>query len=136
MRKRTEKNSNGGFFTSEALVSYFNLVKKQITEYTDELARRCRYKSVVQQVEDGTIMDDRSRLIDLYESCYVQNAHLQGVQETLYSMLTGDRYMLATQNEKGKWIKDVEQSRITQGTQFEKIIKGVSRGSFIFLFMF
>lgn len=125
MRKRTEKNSNGGFFTSEALVSYYRLVKKTITEYTEELIRRSHYKSVVQQVTDGTIMDDRSRLIDLYDSCYIQNAHLQGVQETLYSMLTGDRYMLAKQDEKGKWIKDAEQSKITQGTQFEKIIKGV-----------
>ncbi len=125
MRKRTETNSNGGFFTSEALVSYYNLTKKQITEYTDELTRRCRYKSTVQQVEDGTVMDDRSRLIDLYESCYIQNAHLQGVQETLYSMLTGDRYMLAKQDENGKWIKDEKQSRITQGVQFEKIIKGI-----------
>lgn len=125
MRKRTEHNSNGEFFTSEALVAYHNLVKKTITEYTDELARRCRYKTAVSQVEDGTILDDRSRLIDLYESCYIQNAHLQGVQETLYSMLTGDRYMMAKQDEKGKWIKDVRQSKITQGTQFEKIIKGV-----------
>jgi len=125
MRKRTETNSNGGFFTSEALVSYYNLTKKTITEYTDELTRRCRYKSTVQQVADGTVMDDRSRLIDLYESCYIQNAHLQGVQETLYSMLTGDRYMLAKQDEKGKWIKDEKQSRITQGIQFEKIIKGI-----------
>lgn len=124
MRKRTEKNSNGEFFTTEALVSYHKLVKKTIQEYTEELARRCRYKSVVSQVDNGVVMDDRSRLIDLYDSCYVQNAHLQGVQETLYSMLTGDRYMLARQNENGKWVKDVKQSKIAQGTQFEKIIKG------------
>lgn len=124
MRKRTENNSNGEFFTSEALVSTHRLVKKTIQEYTDELARRCRYKSVVSQVDNGTVLDDRSRLIDLYESCYIQNAHLQGVQETLYSMLTGDRYMIAKQDEKGKWVKDAEQSLITQGSQFEKIIKG------------
>ncbi len=69
MRKRTANNSNGNFFTDEALIASYNLVKKTITEYTDELQRRCRYKSVVGQVEDGTILDDRSRLIDLYESC-------------------------------------------------------------------
>lgn len=125
MRKRTQNNSNGDFFTDEALVSYFRLVKKTIQEYTEELARRCRYKSIVNQTEDGTVLDDRSRLIDLYDSCFIQNAHLQGVRETLYSMLTGDRYMLAKQNEKGKWIKDVEQSKIAQGTQFEKIISGI-----------
>lgn len=40
-------------------------------------------------------------------------------------MLTGDRYMIAKQDNNGKWIKDVAASKITQGTQFEKIIKGI-----------
>lgn len=123
MRKRTQNNSNGDFFTEESLISYYRIVKKTIKEYTDELQRRCSYKSTVGQTLDGTILDDRSRLIDLYDSCYVQNARLQGVQETLYSMLTGDRYMLGRQDEKGKWIRDVKASKVVQGTQFEKIIK-------------
>lgn len=125
MRKRTEHNSNGGFFTDEALVAYYNIVKKTIKEYTDELTRRCQYKSVVSQVEDGTLMDDRSRLIDLYDSCYIQNAHLQGVVETLFSQLVGKRYMLAREDANGKWIRDPQQSRICQGTQFEKIIRAI-----------
>lgn len=125
MRKRTENNSNGTFFAEESLVSYYNLVKKTIQEYTEELTRRCRYKSVVGQVDDGTVMDDRSRLIDLYDSCYIQNAHLQGVMETLMSQLVGKRYMMAREDSNGKWIRDNEASRICMGTQFEKIIQAV-----------
>lgn len=125
MRKRTANNSNGNFFTDEALIANYNLVKKTIVEYTEELTRRCRYKSVVSQVEDGTIMDDRSRLIDLYESCYIQNAHLQGTIATLLSQLIGKRYMFAREDSEGKWIRDARQSKICQGSQFEKIIKAI-----------
>ncbi len=130
MRKRTANNSNGNFFTDEALIASYNLVKKTITEYTDELQRRCRYKSVVGQVEDGTILDDRSRLIDLYESCYIQNAHLQGTIATLYSQLIGKRYMLATETEDGKWKRDMKQSQLCQGSQFEKIIRAIVEAKF------
>lgn len=124
MRKRTEENSSGNFFTDEALISYFNLVKKTIQEYTDELARRCRYKSVVSQVENGVVMDDRARLIDLYDSCYIQNARLQSCCETLNSQLTGERYSLGVINENGKFIRDPEESKKAQGIQFEKFIQG------------
>lgn len=126
MRKRTETNSTGNFFTDEALISSFNLVKKTITEYTDELTRRCIYKSTVGQLMDGTIMDDRKRLIDLYDSCYLQNAHLQGTIETLFAQLIGERYMFARQDKNGKWIRDPEQSKICKGSQFEKIVKGIA----------
>lgn len=126
MRKRTETNSTGNFFTDEALISSFNLVKKTITEYTDELTRRCIYKSTVGQLMDGTIMDDRKRLIDLYDSCYLQNAHLQGTIETLFAQLIGERYMFAKQDKNGKWIRDSEQSKICKGSQFEKIVKGIA----------
>lgn len=125
MRKRTSTNSTGNFFTDEALIANFNIVKKTISEYTDELIRRCRYKSVVGQVTDGAVMDDRSRLIDLYDACYIQNAHLQGTIATLMSQLVGKRYMLAYEDKNGKWLRDVEQSRLCQGSQFEKIIKAI-----------
>lgn len=125
MRKRTSTNSTGNFFTDEALVANYNLVKKTIVEYTDELARRCRYKSVVSQVEGGAVMDDRSRLIDLYESCYIQNAHLQGTIQTLLSQLVGKRYMFAREDADGKWVRDPKQSHLCQGSQFEKIIKAI-----------
>ena len=124
MRKRTENNSSGNFFTDEALISYYNLVKKTIQEYTNELARRCRYKSTVGQMGDGIIMDDRSKLIDLYDSCYIQNARLQSCCETLYSQLTGERYSLGTVDANGKFVRDPEQSKKAQGIQFEKFIKG------------
>ena len=45
--------------------------------------------------------------------------------ETLVSQILGDRYMLARQNEKGKYIKDVGQTRKIQGSQFDKIIRGI-----------
>lgn len=124
MRKRTENNSSGNFFTDEALISYYNLVKKTIQEYTNELARRCRYKSTVSQTGDGVVMDDRSRLIDLYDSCYIQNARLQSCCETLNSQLTGERYSLGTMDSNGKFVRDVKESKKAQGLQFEKIIQG------------
>ncbi len=125
MRKRTTTNSNGNFFTDEALISDYRLVKKTIIEYTDELTRRCHYKSIVSQLGDGTVLDDRSRLIDLYESCYLQNAHLQGTILTLFSQLVGKRYMFAREGKDGKWERDAKQSKLCQGSQFEKIIKGI-----------
>lgn len=130
MRKRTEKNSNGNFFAEEALITSYNIVKKTIQEYTDELLRRCHYKSIVSQVEDGTIMDDRSRLIDQYEACYIQNPHLQGTLITLFSQLIGKRYMLAKESADGKWVRDPEQSKICQGSQFEKIIRAIIEAKF------
>lgn len=124
MRKRTQENSSGNFFTEEALISYYNIVKKTIQEYTDELARRCRYKSIVSQTGDGTVMDDRARLIDLYDSCYIQNARLQSCCETLNSQLTGERYSLGIIDSNGKFVRDPEESKKAQGIQFEKFIQG------------
>lgn len=123
MRKRTESNSTGNFFTDEALISYYRLEKKTIQEYTEELARRCRYKSIVSQTGDGTVMDDRSRLIDLYESCYLQNARLQSCCETLDSQLTGERYSLGMVDGYGKFVRDPELTKKAQGIQFEKYIR-------------
>ena len=125
MRKRTESNSYGHFFTDNALISYYNIVKKTIQEYTAELARRCRYKSIVSQTDDGTVMDDRSLLIDIYENCYTQSARLQSCCETLTAQLTGERYSLGTINADGKFERDIEESKKAQGLEFEKIIQGI-----------
>ena len=130
MRKRNENISTGNFFSDEALVAEYRLAKKTIQEYVFELERRCRYRTIVSQVEEGVVLDDRSRLMDLYESCLVQDAHLQAVMETLYSQLTGERYMLAKQDKTGKWIRDMEASKKAQGVQFEKIIKGILDSKF------
>ena len=125
MRKRIEGASNGTFVGTTPLESYYNIVKKTIQEYTNELTRHCRFRSVVNQTEDGTILDDRARLIDMYDSCLIQDAHLQAVIETLFSHMLGERYMLARQDNKGKWIRDNEQTKKIQGSQFERAIKEI-----------
>jgi len=114
-----------GTFNGELLHSIFHTSKKTIQEYVREIERNNRYKSVRQDVESGTILDDRSRLVDLYDSCLQQDAHIRAVIETLESQILGDRYMLARLNGKGKYIKDIKQTQKIQGTQFDKIIKGI-----------
>lgn len=112
-------------FNVELLESIFRTSKKTIQEYVREIERYCRFKSVQNQVINGTVLDDRSKLIDLYEACVQQDAHLSGVLETLESQIVGERYMLARQNEKGRYEKDVDETRKIQGTQFTKIIRGI-----------
>lgn len=110
----------------ELLEAIFRTSKKTIQEYVREIERHCRYKSIQSQMtKDGMVLDDRSKLIDLYDACVQQDAHLRGVLETLKSQIIGERYMLARQNEKGKYIKDVAESKKIQGTQFTKIIEGI-----------
>ena len=110
---------------SELLHSIFRTSKKIIQEYVIEIERNNRYKSTRSDMVAGTILDDRSRLIDLYEACLQQDAHIRSVIETLESQILGDRYMLARINEKGKYIKDVGQTQLIQGSQFDKIIRGI-----------
>ena len=105
-----EKNFDGTF-DHELLESVFRTSKKVIQEYVREIDRTNRYRSVRTSVVRGTVLDDRGPLIDLYEACLQQDAHIRAVLETLVSQILGDRYMLARQNEKGKYIKDVEQTR-------------------------
>lgn len=125
MRKRTETNSQGMFFDEDALIAEYRTVKKTIQEYVFEIMKHNRFKSTVNYTQDGTILDDRSGLIDLYESISVQDAHLAGVRETLESQLTDERYMLAVPDGKGGWDRDEDESQKIQGSQFEKIIQGV-----------
>lgn len=66
-----------------------------------EIERNNRYKSVRSNVTQGTILDDRSKLIDLYEACLQQDAHIRSVIETLESQILGDRYILAKINDEG-----------------------------------
>lgn len=112
-------------FFSGLLESVFRTSKKTIQEYVREVERHCRYKSMKSSVSDGVVLDDRSKLIDLYEACAQQDAHLAGVLETVKSQIIGERYMLAKQNERGKYVKDVEETRKIQGTQFVKAIEGI-----------
>lgn len=112
-------------FNVDLLESIFRTSKKTIQEYVREIERYCRFKSVQNQVVDGTILDNRAQLIDLYEACVQQDAHLAAVLETLESQIVGERYMLARQNDRGKYIKDIAATKKIQGTQFIKIIKGI-----------
>lgn len=112
-------------FNRELLESIFRTSKKTIQEYVWEIERNNRYKSARSDVELGCVLDDRSRLIDLYEACLQQDAHLRATIETLESQILGDRYMLARINDKGKYIKDVAETQKIQGSQFDKIIRGI-----------
>ncbi|NDV63958.1 DUF935 family protein [Bacteroides sp. 224] len=112
-------------FDAKLFESIFRTSKKTIQEYVREIERYCRFKSVQHQVVDGAVLDDRGKLIDLYEACVQQDAHLAAVLETLVSQIVGERYMLAKQNAKGKYVKDVEETKKIQGTQFIKIIRGI-----------
>ena len=107
------------------LISFYNEIKKTIQDYVTEISRHCRYKTLVAQMPEGCVLDDRSRLIDLYDTCLTQDAHLRACMETLYSYLTGDRYMLCIHSDDGKWICDEEASKKIQGLEFEKIIHGI-----------
>lgn len=123
--KKMSKKNTEGTFNEELLESIFRTSKKTIQDYVFQIERTNRYKSSRQDVSLGTILDDRAALIDLYEACLQQDAHLRAVIETLESQILGDRYMLARLNEKGKYIKDVAQSQKMQGTQVDKIIRGI-----------
>ena len=121
-----DRNINQGKIDSQTLESIFRTSKKTIQEYVSEIERNCRYKSTRSQVVKGVILDDRSRLIDLYEACVQQDAHIRSVLETLESQIIGERYMLARQNANGQYVRDVEATKKIQGSQFIKIIKGIA----------
>lgn len=120
-----KKMQEEGTFNRQLLESIFHTSKKTIQEYVREIERHNRYRSVRSNMLLGTVLDDRSRLIDLYDACLQQDAHIRAVIETLESQILGDRYMLARQNDKGKYVKDVKESQKIQGSQFDKIIRGV-----------
>ncbi|MGL5690344.1 MAG: phage portal protein family protein [Bacteroidales bacterium] len=109
----------------DELDSIFRTSKKTIQEYVHEIDRNCRYKSTKSNVSRGVVLDNRAPLIDLYEACVQQDAHIRGVLETLESQVLGERYMLARQTAKGQYIKDVAETSKIQGTQFNKIIKAI-----------
>ena len=122
---KPEKMQEEGTFNHELLESIFHTSKKTIQEYVREIERHNRYRSVRSNMLLGTILDDRARLIDLYDACLQQDAHIRAVIETLESQILGDRYMLARLNDKGKYVKDVKESQKIQGSQFDKIIRGI-----------
>lgn len=111
---------------TQRLESTFMTSKKSVQEYVREIERRCRFQSAYKHLQNGTVLDDRSRLIDIYEACVQQDAHLRGVLETLFSQIVGERFMMAKQNEKGKYAKDIAATKKIQNTEFLKIIHGIA----------
>lgn len=118
-------NPSESYFGGELLATIYRTSKKIINEYVREIERNNRYKSTRSDVTRGTILDDRSGMIDLYEACLQQDAHIRSTIETLESQILGDRYMLASLNTKGKFVKDVDETQKIQGSQFDKLIKGI-----------
>lgn len=111
---------------TQKLESIFMTSKKSVQEYVREIERRCRFQSSYRHLQNGTVLDDRGRLIDIYDACVQQDAHLRGVMETLFSQIVGERFMMASQNEKGKYTKDIAATRKIQNTEFLKIIRGIA----------
>lgn len=107
------------------LHSIYRTSRKVIQEYVREIERHNRYRSARADLNIQSIMDNRGPLIDLYEACMQQDAHIKSVIETLESQVLGERYMLAKQSKNGQYVRDVENSKKIQGTQFIKIIKGI-----------
>lgn len=113
-------------FNIDLLEAIFRTSKKTIQEYVREIERYNRFKSVQNVLGgQGCVMDDRGRLMDLYDACVQQDAHLAGVIETLESQIIGERYMLARVNDKGKFVKDVKETEKVQGSPFDKLIRGI-----------
>ena len=113
-------------FNIDLLEAIFRTSKKTIQEYVREIERYNRFKSVQNVLGGkGCVMDDRGRLIDLYDACVQQDAHLAGVIETLESQIIGERYMLCSMNDKGKFVKNVKETEKVQGSQFDKLIRGI-----------
>lgn len=124
-KRRTQTESGGQYFTDDDLIAHYNETKKTIQDYVNEIQRHSSFKSIVSMAGDGTVMDDRGRLMDLYDSCLTQDAHLRSCMETLYSYITGERYSLGYYDKSGKFVVDEEESKKVQTSEFEKFIIGV-----------
>lgn len=106
------------------LVSRFETTQKTIDNYIQEIYRYNRYKSMY-STYSGILIDDRSRLIDLYEMALEQDAHIKATIETLESQMMGDRYSLGTYKEDGTYQIDQAQTEKIQGTAFDVAIRGI-----------
>lgn len=122
---KKDVNIQTATFMGTPLESFFRIGKKTIQDYVREIDRHCRYQTIQSQVTRGMVLDDRGALMDLYENCVQQDAHLRAVIETVESQIIGDRYMLARQNDRGKYIKDVEETKKITGSQFTNLIRAI-----------
>jgi len=121
------KEITNGTIPVDMLHAIFRTSKRTIQNYILEIERHNRYKTMRSDTAlQLSILDDRSGLINLYEACLQQDAHLRGCLETLFSQIVGERYMLAYPVEGGIYKKDFEESQKIQGIQFGKLIKGIA----------
>lgn len=120
-----ENQVSGQYFDGQLLESIFRTYKKTIQEYVRELQRHCRFKSINSQLGASYVVDDRGPLMDLYDACVQQDAHLRAVLRTVESQVVGERYILASLNPAGRYIKDQDATNKILGTQFAKLIKGI-----------
>lgn len=112
-------------FKQDLLWSYYHTTKKTIKEYVRELDRHNAFRSLAPQFREEVCIDDRGRLIDLYDACYDQDAHLMSTMETLYSKILGKRYALGTIDGNGKFHKDIANTDKIRGTIFVDLNKEI-----------
>lgn len=121
----TTQERHSSPFGEDELWAYFRTTKKTIQEYVRSLDRYNAFRSLAPGYRDHNCVDDRGTLIDLYDACYDQDAHLMSTMETLYSKILGKRYALGVIDEEGKFVKDIEETKKIRGTVFVDLIKEI-----------
>lgn len=126
-KKEISVTSNGnksGTINTDLLEAIFRTSKKTIQEYVEVIRRYNSYRSIAPGITDGMYLDDRARLMDLYEACDQQDSHLMSVRETLNSQITGEKYSLG-RYVGDKFVIDKDQTEKIRGTEFTKLIVGI-----------
>lgn len=109
---------------SNGIASRYETTYKSIDDYIYEISRHNRYKSVY-GVYGDVIIDDRSRLIDLYDMALEQDAHIRATISTLESQMLGDRYSVGKINDGGMYKIDHDETDKIQCSSFDVAIKGI-----------
>lgn len=110
--------------SSDNIDSYFYTVRRVMDDYIRALNQWDWYRSCPSGINSGYFVDDRSTLIDLYES-QKRDGHLLSVIETLKSQVLGERYMMARQTQSGEFIRDLPNTKKIQCSAFVRIIEGI-----------
>lgn len=82
---KTRKMQEEGTLNRQLLETIFHTWKKKIQEYVREIEQHNRYRPVYSNILPDTILDDRSWLINLYDACLQQDAHIRAdIEAKLY----------------------------------------------------